>query len=219
MIDAGVEIGDGCTLVSHVAICRNVKIGRNFFAYSHVSVREHCIIGDNVMLHNGVVIGSDGFGFAKDNAGRWQKIHQAGRVVIEDDVEIQANSCVDRASLGETRIGRGTKIDNLVQIAHNCTLGENNMICSQVGIAGSTRMGKNIILAGQVGIAGHCSIGDGAILTAQSGVSHDVAPGEMLSGSPAFDNRLWLRSVAAFSRLGEIAKTVRSLSRQEKGKT
>jgi len=215
MIDAGVEIGDGCTLVSHVAICRDVKIGRNFFAYSHVSVREHCIIGDNVMLHNGVVIGSDGFGFAKDNGGRWRKIHQAGRVVIEDDVEIQANSCVDRASLGETRIGRGTKIDNLVQVAHNCTLGENNMICSQVGIAGSTRMGNNIILAGQVGIAGHCSIGDGVILTAQSGVSHDVEAGQMLSGSPAFDNRLWLRSVAAFSRLGEIAKTVRSISRQQ----
>ena len=216
MVEAGAEIGDDCTLVSHVAVYRDVKIGRNFFAHSHVSIRENCSIGDHVILHNGVVIGSDGFGFAKDNDGRWQKIHQAGRVVIEDEVEIQANSCIDRASLGETRIGRGTKIDNLVQIGHNCAVGENNMICAQVGLAGSTRLGNNVILAGQVGIAGPCSIGDGAILTAQSGVSHDVEAGQMLSGSPAFDNRQWLRSVAAFSRLGDIAKAVRAVTRQGK---
>ncbi|HWZ44180.1 MAG TPA: UDP-3-O-(3-hydroxymyristoyl)glucosamine N-acyltransferase [Candidatus Saccharimonadales bacterium] len=216
VIDADVEIGGDCTLVSHVAIYRGVKIGRNFFAHSHVSVREHCRIGDNVILHNGVVVGSDGFGFAKDDGGRWQKIHQAGRVVIEDDVEVQANSCIDRATLGETRIGRGTKIDNLVQIGHNCTVGENNMICAQVGAAGSTRLGNNVILAGQVGIAGHCSIGDSAILTAQSGVSHDVEAGQMLSGSPAFDNRQWLRSVAAFSRLPEFVKAVRAVSGPKK---
>ncbi len=169
-----------------------------------------------MVLHNGVVIGSDGFGFAKDDQGRWQKIRQAGRVVIEDDVEIQANSCIDRGSLGETRIGRGTKIDNLAQVAHNCIVGENGLLCSQVGLAGSTTLGKNVILAGQAGVSGHCTLGDGVVVTAQSGTHGDIPAGSMVSGSPAFDNSQWLRSVAVFSRLPELAKTLRAMTRREK---
>jgi len=218
VVAADVEIGDNCTLLPHVVIYRGTKIGNNFFAHSHVSVRENCVIGNNVLLHNGVVLGSDGFGFAKDNDGRWYKIPQMGRVVLEDDVEIQANSCVDRASMGETRIGRGTKMDNFVQVGHNGTVGENSLLCAQVGLAGSTELGKNVILAGQVGVAGHCKIGDGVIVTAQSGTHGDIEPGAMVSGSPAFDHKQWLRSVTAFSKLPELARAVRAGSRAGKEK-
>jgi UDP-3-O-[3-hydroxymyristoyl] glucosamine N-acyltransferase len=216
VIDADVEIGDNCTLLPHVVIYRGVKIGNDFFAHSHVAIREYCEIGNKVLLHNGVVIGSDGFGFAKDDRGRWQKIPQSGKVVIEDEVEIQANCCIDRGSLGETRIGRGTKIDNLVHIAHNCVVGENSMLCSQVGLAGSTELGKNVILAGQVGVAGHCKIGDDVIVTAQSGTHGDIGAGKMISGSPAFDHKQWRRSVAIFSRLPELARAVRLSSKPAK---
>jgi UDP-3-O-[3-hydroxymyristoyl] glucosamine N-acyltransferase len=216
VVEAGVEIGDDCTLLPQVVIYRGVKIGKNFFAHAHVSVRENCEIGDNVLLHNGVVIGSDGFGFAKDDAGRWYKIPQTGKVVLEDDVEIQANACIDRASLGETRIGRGTKIDNLAHVAHNCTVGENSMLCAQVGLAGSTEVGNNVILAGQVGVAGHCKIGDGVVITAQSGSHGDIPAGAMVSGSPAFEHKQWLRSTAVFSKLPELARAVRSRSKPAK---
>ena len=216
VIEADVRIGDNCVLLPHVVVYRGVAIGDNFFAHSHVSIREYSEIGHNVLLHNGVVIGSDGFGFAKDESGRWQKIPQAGKVVLEDDVEIQANSCIDRASMGETRIGRSTKIDNLVHIAHNCTVGENSMLCSQVGLAGSTELGKNVLLAGQVGVAGHCKLGDGVVVTAQSGTHGDIDPGSMISGSPAFDHKQWRRSVAIFSRLPELARAVRLSSKPQK---
>ena len=209
VIEAGVEIDESATILPHVVIYRDVKIGRNFFAHSHVSIRENCRIGDNVLLHNGVVIGSDGFGFAKDDRGQWYKIPQTGRVVLEDGVEIQANCCVDRASLGETRIGRNTKLDNLAHVAHNCTVGQNSLLCAQVGLAGSTEVGNNVILAGQVGVAGHCKIGDGAIVTAQSGTHGDIPPGAMVSGSPAFDHKQWRRSVALFAKLPELARAVR----------
>ena len=215
VIGADVEIGENCTLLPQVVIYRGVKIGKNFFAHSHVSIRENCEIGDNVLLHNGVVIGSDGFGFAKDDNGNWYKIPQTGRVVIEDNVEVQANSCIDRASLGETRIGRNTKIDNLSQVAHNCVIAENSMLCAQVGLAGSTEIGKNVILAGQVGVAGHCKIGDGAIVTAQSGTHGDIPAGAMVSGSPAFDHKQWLRSVTAFMKLPEMARAIRGKGTKE----
>lgn len=214
-IDADVEIGDDCVLNPHVVIYRGVKIGKNFFAHAHVVVREYCRIGDNVIMQNGVVIGGDGFGFARDAKG-WHKIAQSGVVIIEDNVEVQTNACVDRASIGETRIGAGTKIDNLVQVGHGCTVGENTMLCSQVGLAGSTHVGKNVILAGQVGVAGHCTIGDGAIATAQSGIPNDVAAGATVSGYPAVENKQWLRSVAVFNKLPELAKLVRSLRRGDK---
>jgi UDP-3-O-[3-hydroxymyristoyl] glucosamine N-acyltransferase len=204
-----VRIGEDAVLLAHVVIYRGAHIGNNFFAHAHAVVREHCRIGSNVILQNGVIIGGDGFGFAKDDSGRWHKIVQSGPAVIEDDVEIQANACIDRASVGQTHIGRGAKIDNLVQVGHGSQVGEDTLLCAQVGLAGSTEVGKNVILAGQVGVAGHCKIGDGAIATAQSGIPNDVAKGAVISGYPAIDNKLWLRCAAAFNRLPEIAKAVK----------
>ena len=205
----GVQIGTNAVLLAHVVIYRGVKIGDNFMAHSHAIVREYCRIGDNVVLQNGVVVGGDGFGFAKDNHGHWHKIVQSGPAVIEDEVEIQANACVDRASVGETRISRGAKIDNLVQVGHGSKVGEDSLLCAQAGLAGSTDVGKKVILAGQVGVAGHCTIGDGAVATAQSGIPNDVPAGAVVSGYPAIDNKLWLRCVAVFNRLPELAKLLR----------
>ncbi len=209
VVQEDVEIGESAVLLAHVVIYRGVKIGANFLAHAHAVVREFCRIGNNVVLQNGVVVGGDGFGFAKDANGHWHKIVQSGPTVVEDDVEIQANACIDRASVGETRIGRGAKIDNLVQVGHGSNVGENTLLCAQVGLAGSTDVGKNVILAGQVGVAGHCKIGDGAIATAQTGIPNDVAPGAIVSGYPAMDNKLWLRCVALFNRLPEIARALR----------
>jgi UDP-3-O-[3-hydroxymyristoyl] glucosamine N-acyltransferase len=209
VIGEEVEIGENAVLLAHVVIYRGAKIGINFFAHAHAVVREFCRIGNNVVLQNGVVVGGDGFGFAKDDKGRWRKIVQSGPTIIEDDVEIQANACIDRASVGETRIARGAKIDNLVQIGHGSTVGEDTLLCAQTGLAGSTDVGKNVILAGQVGVAGHCKIGDGAIATAQSGIPNDVPAGAIVSGYPAIDNKLWLRCMAVFNRLPEIAKLLR----------
>ncbi len=209
VIQEDVQIGDNAVLLAHVVIYRGVKIGDNFMAHSHAVVREYCRIGNNVILQNGVVIGGDGFGFAKNNDGHWHKIGQSGPTVIEDDVEIQANACIDRASVGETRISRGAKIDNLVQVGHGSKVGEDSLLCAQAGLAGSTDVGKNVILAGQVGVAGHCKIGDGAVATAQSGIPNDVRAGAIVSGYPAIDNKLWLRCVAVFNRLPEIAKLLR----------
>ncbi|MGH9602521.1 MAG: UDP-3-O-(3-hydroxymyristoyl)glucosamine N-acyltransferase, partial [Terriglobales bacterium] len=204
-------IGDDGVLLAHVVIYRDAQIGRNFFAHAHAVVREHCRLGDNVILQNGAVIGADGFGFAKDDGGRWQKIVQSGPAVLEDDVEVQANACVDRASIGETRVARGTKVDNLVQVGHGSSVDTDTLLCAQVGLAGSTEVGKNVILAGQVGVAGHCRIGDGAVATAQSGIPSDVEDGKTVSGYPAIDNRDWLRSVAVFNKLPDLAKQVRQL--------
>jgi len=214
VIDEGVEVGDNAVLLAHVVIYRGAKIGHNFLAHAHAIVREFCQLGDNVVLQNGVVVGADGFGFAKDDAGRWHKIVQSGPAVLEDDVEVQANACIDRASVGETRIARGAKIDNLVQVGHGSSVGPDTLLCAQVGLAGSTEVGKNVILAGQVGVAGHCKIGDGAIATAQSGIPSDVAAGATVSGYPAIDNRLWLRCSAVFNKLPELAKVVRRTSDQ-----
>ena len=212
VVDEDAVIGDNAVLLAHVVIYRGVKIGNNFFAHAHAVVREFCHLGDNVLLQNGAVVGSDGFGFAKDDAGHWHKIVQSGNVAIESDAEIQANACIDRASIGETRIGRGAKLDNMVHIGHSCTIGHDTLLCAQVGLAGTTDVGNNVILAGQVGVSGHVKIGDGAIAIAQSGIPHDVAPGAMVSGAPAIDHRLWLKCCAAYARLPEIAKAVRKLS-------
>jgi UDP-3-O-[3-hydroxymyristoyl] glucosamine N-acyltransferase len=215
VIDEDVEIGERCVLLPHVVIYRGAHIGRRFFAHSHAVVREYSRLGDNVVLQNGAVVGADGFGFAKDDQGTWHKIVQSGPTVLEDDVEIQANACVDRASVGETRVKRGAKIDNLVQVGHGSTVGENSLLCAQVGLAGSTDVGKNVILAGQVGVAGHCRIGDGAVATAQSGIPNDVEDGKIVSGYPAMNNKQWLRCVAAFQRLPEIVKTMRARAANE----
>jgi UDP-3-O-[3-hydroxymyristoyl] glucosamine N-acyltransferase len=210
VVEEDVQIGKNCVLLAHVVIYRGARIGNNFLAHAHAVVRENCRLGDNVTLQNGVVIGGDGFGFAKDSEGRWRKIVQSGPAVLEDDVEVQANACVDRASIGETRIGRGTRIDNLVQVGHGSSVGRNTLLCAQVGLAGSTEVGDNVILAGQVGVAGHCKIGDGVIATAQSGIPGDVPAGKVVSGYPAIDNKLWLRCVAVFNRLPELMKVLRS---------
>lgn len=213
VVGAHAVIGDNAVLLPHVVVYSDVKIGNNFLAHSHVTIREGCEIGNNVVLQNGVIIGSDGFGFAKDDKGHWHKILQPGPVIIGDDVEIQAHSCVDRASVGNTRIERGVKIDSFVQVGHGCTVDEDALLCGQVALAGSSHIGKRVILAGQVGIAGHLKVGDDSILTAQSGISHDVEPGKILSGSPAFDNRQWLRAVTIFNRLPELMRQVQRLSR------
>lgn len=212
VIDAGVRIGRNAVLLAHVVVYRDATIGDHFFAHAHAVVREHCRLGNCVILQNGVVIGGDGFGFAKDDSGHWYKIVQSGPAVLGDDVEVQANACVDRASIGQTRIARGVKIDNLVQVGHGSRVGEDSLLCAQVGLAGSTEVGRNVILAGQVGVAGHCKIGDGAIATAQSGIPSDVPAGAVVSGYPAIDNKLWLRCSAVFNRLPEIARAVRSKS-------
>jgi len=215
VIDENVEIGDNAVLLAHVVIYRGVKIGNNFFAHANAVVRENCRIGNNVLLQNGVVIGSDGFGFAKDKDARWHKIPQPAPVVIEDDVEVQANSCIDRASVGETRIRRGVKIDNLVQVGHGSQVGEDGLLCSQVGLAGSTEIGKRVILTGQVGVVGHCKVGDDAIVTPQSGVAHDIAAGAIVSGAPAVDHKLWLKYSALLAKLPEMARALRRKSSKE----
>ncbi len=213
VIGEDVVIGDHCVLLPHVVIYRGARIGHRFFAHAHAVVREYCQLGDNVVLQNGAVIGGDGFGFAKNGEGRWQKIVQSGPAVLENDVEVQANACVDRASVGETRVRRGAKIDNLVQIGHGSEVGEDSLLCAQAGLAGSTVVGNKVILAGQVGVAGHCKLGDGVVATAQSGIPNDVEPGKMVSGYPAIDNRQWLRCVAVFNKLPELSKAVRNAAR------
>jgi UDP-3-O-[3-hydroxymyristoyl] glucosamine N-acyltransferase len=213
VIDSGVIIGDDAVLLAHVVIYRGARIGHRFFAHSHAQVREFCELGDDVILQNGVVIGADGFGFARDGGKGWHKIVQSGITRLANRVEVQANATVDRASIGETTVGADTKIDNLVQVGHGCKVGEHTMLCSQVGLGGSSHVGNNVILAGQVGVAGHLTIGDGAIATAQTGIPGDIAAGTTVSGSPAIENRQWLRAVTVFSKLPEMAKAIRKLTR------
>ena len=208
VVMADVVLGEGTVVLAHAVLYPGVKIGRRSLLHAHVVVREDCILGDDVILQSGVVLGADGFGFAPLPGGGWKKILQAGRVIIGDDVEIQANSCVDRGAVGDTVILQGAKIDNLVQVGHGSTVGEGTLLCAQVGLAGSTTIGRQVILAGQVGVAGHCTVGDGAIATAQSGIPGDVAPGLTVSGYPAVENRQWLKSVAALNRLPGLLRNL-----------
>jgi UDP-3-O-[3-hydroxymyristoyl] glucosamine N-acyltransferase len=209
-----VKIGRNAALHPHVVIYEGAEIGDDFLAHSHATVREFCRIGNRVILQNGVVVGGDGFGFAKRNDGTHAKIPQSGVTIVEDDVEIQSLTSVDRATVGETRVKRGAKIDSLVQIGHACVVGEDNIICSQTGLAGSSILKENVLLAGQVGISGHLTINRDAIIYAQSGIGGDVAAGARLSGSPAFPANEWLRAITAFQKLHEIAKTVRDLKKR-----
>ena len=210
-IDEEVEIGERAVLHSFVTIYRGAKIGTDFFAHAHAVVRENCRIGDRVILQNGVIIGGDGLGFAKRPDGTWHKMMQSGPAVLEDDVEVQANACVDRATVGETRVGRGTKIDDLVLVGHASHVGGDAMLCGQVGLAGSTKIGNGCILAGQVGTAGHLTVGHGTVITAQSGVPNDVPAKAMYSGYPAVANRDWLKMMAALHRLPELQRKVQEL--------
>ncbi|MDQ2855021.1 MAG: UDP-3-O-(3-hydroxymyristoyl)glucosamine N-acyltransferase [Acidobacteriota bacterium] len=214
VIGRNVQIGAGVRIYPNATIYDEVVIGNDSVIHSGVAIRERTQIGERVVIHNNAVIGCDGFGYAKDEKRHWLKIPQSGRVVIEDDVEIGAGTTIDRASVGESRIGRGTKIDNLVQIGHSCTIGEDTLLCAQVGLAGSSHIGNRVILAGQAGVAGHLTIGDDVVITAKSATSHDVPAGKMISGIPAFDNRDWLRSTAAFRRLGEMQRTIRQLEKR-----
>jgi UDP-3-O-[3-hydroxymyristoyl] glucosamine N-acyltransferase len=214
VVGPGVRLGPRAKLLPHVVIYPGVRAGADFFAHAHSVVREGCVLGDHVTLENGAIVGADGFGFSKNELGQWEKIPQSGPVRLGDRVDVQANACIDRATVGETRIGSGTKVDNLVQVGHGSSVGENTLLCAQTGLAGSSAVGNNAILAGQAGVAGHCTLGDGVILTAQSGVSHDVPAGKMISGSPAFDNRIWLRAVAIFQRLPELLKRVERIEKR-----
>jgi UDP-3-O-[3-hydroxymyristoyl] glucosamine N-acyltransferase len=211
VVGEDVQIGRNAVLHSLVSVYQGARIGDDFFAHSHAVIREFCQIGNRVILQNGAIIGGDGLGFAKQKDGTWYKMQQSGPAVLEDDVEVQSNACVDRATVGETRIGHGTKLDDLVIVGHASRVGANTMLCGQVGLAGSTKVGDGCILAGQVGTAGHLSIGDGSVITAKSGIPNDVPPRSMFSGYPAVDNRQWLKTVAALNRLPELQKRVREL--------
>jgi UDP-3-O-[3-hydroxymyristoyl] glucosamine N-acyltransferase len=214
VIGKNVVIGRNATIHPHVVIYEGAVIGDDFLAHSHATVREFCRVGNRVTLQNGVVIGGDGFGFAKRADGTHAKIVQSGITVIEDDVEIQTLTSVDRATVGETRVKRGARIDSLVQIGHACVVGEDNIICAQTGLAGSSILEKNVLLAGQVGISGHLTIHDNAVVYAQSGIGGDIPAGAVMSGSPAFEAREWLRAITAFPKLPEILKTVRQLEKR-----
>ncbi len=221
VVGEGAAIGARAVLYPHVVIYEGALIGDDFLAHSHAVVREHCRIGHRVTLQNGVVVGGDGFGFAKRADGTHYKIVQSGITVIEDDVEIQTLSSVDRATVGETRVRRGAKIDSLVQVGHASVVGEDNIICAQAGLAGSSILGRNVLLAGQAGVSGHLTIHDNAVVYAQSGIGGDVEAGATVSGSPAFEAGRWRRAVTAFGKLPDLLKTVRQLenrlARMEQG--
>ncbi|HWZ33027.1 MAG TPA: UDP-3-O-(3-hydroxymyristoyl)glucosamine N-acyltransferase [Bryobacteraceae bacterium] len=214
VIGEHVTIGSNAVLHPHVVIYEGAHIGDDFYAHAHAVVREHCRVGHRVILQNGVVIGGDGFGFVKRSDGTHYKIVQSGITVIEDDVEIQTLTSVDRARMGETRVKRGAKIDSLVQVGHACVVGEDNIVCAQTGLAGSSILGKNVLLAGQVGVSGHLTIHDNAVVYAQSGIGGDVEAGHVVSGSPAFEVREWLRAVTAFPKLPELVRTMRQLEKR-----
>jgi len=214
VIEDDVEVGRGAVIHPFVHIGRGARIGDNFKAYAHVSVREFCRIGNNVILQDGVKIGADGFGYAKEDDGTYYKIVQSGIVVLEDDVEVGANATIDRATIGETRIRRGAKIDNLVQVGHASEVGENTLLCAQVGLGGSSKIGRDVILTGQVGVAGHLEIGARVVATAQTGIPNSVEADKVISGYPAIENKLWLKSSAVFKRLPELLKRIESLEKK-----
>jgi UDP-3-O-[3-hydroxymyristoyl] glucosamine N-acyltransferase len=214
VVGRNAEIGERVQIHPNVTIADHVTVGDDSVINSGVAIRENSVLGQRVIVHNNAVIGSDGFGFAKDESRRWLKIPQTGRVVIEDDVEIGAGTTIDRASTGETRIKRGAKLDNLIQVGHSCLVGEDALLCAQVGMAGSSRVGDRVILTGQVGIGGHITVGDDAILYPQSGVPNDVAAGSVLVGTPAFEVSAFWRAIAVFKKLGDLPKRIRALEKR-----
>ncbi|HEY7501630.1 MAG TPA: UDP-3-O-(3-hydroxymyristoyl)glucosamine N-acyltransferase [Vicinamibacterales bacterium] len=216
VVEQGARIGARTIVHAHAFVGRQTEIGDDCILHAHVSIRERIRIGNRVILQNGAVVGSDGYGFARRPDGTHQKIPQIGGIVVEDDVEIGANTTIDRPAVGETRIGAGTKIDNLVQIAHGVAIGKNVLLAAQVGIAGSVTIEDDVTLAGQVGVAGHITLGKGVVATAQTGIPNSVEAGALVSGYPAIANREWLRSSAVFRRLPELKKRVAELERRLK---
>ena len=214
-IGKNVQLGKGVQIYPHTYIGDNVKIGDNTILYSGVKVYYNCIIGKDCILHAGVVVGSDGFGFEPDAKGVNQKLPQIGNVIIEDDVEIGANTTIDRAMMGATIIRRNAKLDNLVQVAHNVEIGESTFMCAQVGVAGSTKVGGHCILAGQVGVAGHITIADNCVFGAQSGIANNVKKPGMYQGSPIIDAMNWRRSVVGFKQLPELMKKIQELEKKQ----
>ncbi|MGB0564083.1 MAG: UDP-3-O-(3-hydroxymyristoyl)glucosamine N-acyltransferase [Spirulinaceae cyanobacterium] len=214
VIEAGGVIGDRVCIFPNVTIYPGVAIGADTVLHANCVIEENVQIGSRCVIHSGAAIGGEGFGFVPWPPQGWYKFHQTGRVVLEDEVEVGCNSAIDRPPSEETRIGKGTKIDNLVQIAHGCQVGQHSVLSSQVGLSGKVEVGNWVILAGQVGVANRVKLGDGAIATAQSGLHKDVAPKEIVSGTPAINNKLWLRVSAAYSRLPEMLKTLRRLQRR-----
>jgi UDP-3-O-[3-hydroxymyristoyl] glucosamine N-acyltransferase len=206
-------IGNGCSIYPHTYIGDNVKIGDNTIVYPHVTVYEGCIVGNNCIIHAGAVIGADGFGFAPEN-GEFKKIAQLGNVILEDNVEVGANTTIDRAVMGSTVIRQGVKLDNLIQIAHNVEIGKNTVMASQVGIAGSTKVGSNCMLGGQVGLGGHINIGDNAQIGAQSGIISNVKADARIMGTPAIPLKNYLRSSIIFEKLPEIYQTLNLLQKE-----
>jgi UDP-3-O-[3-hydroxymyristoyl] glucosamine N-acyltransferase len=211
LVADGARLGAHTIVHSHVSIGRDAVVGDDCVIHSHTAIRERTVIGNRVVVQDGVTIGSDGFGFARRPDGTHEKIPQLGHVVIEDDVEIGAHSAVDRPALGETRIGAGTKIDNLVQVAHSVSIGKRVLLAAQVGVSGSVIIEDDVVLAGQVGVAGHLTIGRGAVATAQSGIPNSVDAGALVSGYPAIANREWLKSSAIFRKLPELKKALARL--------
>lgn len=209
----GVRLGARVVIHPGAVVYEGAELGDDVTIHANVTVRERCRIGNRVIIHSGAVIGSDGFGYAPDGKG-WYKIPQIGIVVIGDDVEIGANTAIDRAALETTLIGRGTKIDNLVQIAHNCQIGENCMIVSQVGISGSAKLGEHVTLAGQVGVAGHLEIGANTMVGAKSGVPGNLPANGMFSGIPTIPHREWLRSMGTVPKLPEMRKTLAAMEKR-----
>lgn len=211
----GVEIGDGCQIYPNVAIMENVKIGNNCILYPNVSIYHDCHLGNNIVIHSGTVIGADGFGFAPNQeTGQYDKIPQIGIVTIEDNVEIGANSCVDRSTMGSTIIRKGVKLDNLVQIAHNTDIGENTVMSAQVGVAGSTKVGQWCMFGGQVGVSGHITIGDRVLLGAQSGAPGSIKSNQTLIGTPPMPKMAYFKSQALLRKLPEIYKQLNELQKE-----
>lgn len=206
-----VKVGNGTKIYPNAYIGNNVKVGDNSIIHPGVKIYHDCVIGNNVIIHAGTVIGSDGFGFAPQADGSFQKVPQIGNVVVEDNVEIGANTTIDRATIGSTIIKAGAKLDNLIQIAHNVEIGNSTVVAAQAGISGSTKVGKGVMIGGQVGIVGHINIGDGAKINAQSGVSKSVEPGKAVTGSPAHDYTSALRSQAIGRNLPALEKRIKEL--------
>lgn len=213
VVEDGAEIGDGTVIYSHAYVGKRVKVGKDCILYPNSTIREDCVLGDRVILQSGAVIGGDGFGFITQN-GKHTKVLQTGNVILQDDVEIGSNSCVDRATVDSTIVGKGTKIDNLVHLGHNDILGENCLVVAHVGISGSVTVGNNVTFAGQVGTVGHITIGDNCVFGGKTGITNNVPSNSVMGGFPAMPMKEWLRHEANLRKVGDMLKRIKALEKQ-----